>query len=47
MQIIYGNYFVNHSFSGFETEICVLISTESTFLIRSAQPYSFVAVAVP
>ena len=24
MQIMQGKYFVNHSFSGFENEICVL-----------------------
>ena len=36
--------FVNHSFSGFENEICVVISTESTVLVRSG--YSLVAVEV-
>ena len=36
--------FVNHSFSGFENQICVVISTESTVLVRSG--YSFVAVEV-
>ena len=36
--------FVNHSFSDFENEICVVISTESTVLVRSS--YSFVAVEV-
>ena len=35
---------VNHSFSGFEKEICVVISTESTVLVCSG--YSFVAVEV-
>ena len=44
MQIIWGKYFVNHSFSGFENKNCVLISTESTVLSRSAKAYSFVAV---
>ena len=37
---------MNHSLSGFENLICVLISTESTVLIRSAKAYSFVAVEV-
>ena len=36
--------FVNHSFSDFENEICVVISTESTVLVRSS--YSLVAVEV-
>ena len=36
--------FVNHSFSVFEKYICVVISTESTVLVRSG--YSFVAVEV-
>ena len=36
--------FVNHSFSGFENQICVVISNESTVLVRSS--YSFVAVEV-
>ena len=33
-----------HSFSGFESEICVLVRTESTALIHSG--YFFVAVEV-
>ena len=39
-----GKYFVNHSFSGFENQICVVISNESTVLVRSS--YSFVAFEV-
>ena len=39
-----GSYFLNHSFSSFENEICVVITTESTVLARSG--YSFVAVEV-
>ena len=35
MQIIQGTYFVNHSFSGFENYIFVVISTECTVLVRS------------
>ena len=35
---------VNHSFRGFENYICVVISTESTVLVRSG--YSFVVVEV-
>ena len=44
MQMIYRKVLVNHSFSGFENKNCVLISTESTVLSRSAKAYSFVAV---
>ena len=39
-----GKYFVNHSFSGFKNQICVVISTEKTVLVRSG--YSFVAIEV-
>ena len=42
MQIIQGKYFVNHSFSGFENYICVVISTESFVLARAG--YSFITV---
>ena len=35
---------VNNLFSGFKNQICVVISTESTVLVRS--DYSFVAVEV-
>ena len=44
MQIILSKYFVNHSFSGFENQISVVISIESTVLVRSG--YFFVAVEV-
>ena len=44
MQIIYGKYFVTHSFNGFKNYIFVVISTESTVLVLSG--YSFVAVEV-
>ena len=39
-------YFANHLFSGFENLICVLISTETTVLIRSAKAHFFVPVEV-
>ena len=45
MQMILGKYFVvSYSFSGFENQICVFISTESTVLVLSG--YSFVALEV-
>ena len=45
MQIILGKYFVvSHSFSGFENQICVFISTELTVLVSYRD--SFVAVEV-
>ena len=42
----YFEYFVNHSFSSLENYIRVLISTESTVLIRSGSIIFFVAVEV-
>ena len=37
-------YFVNHSFRGFENQICVVITAESTVMVRFG--YSLVAVEV-